>query len=244
MVINYSKTVCIEFKNKYRITDNDYSFAFNNHLIKIEKTALFLGITLDSHLDWRRHIETVSAKLNKSFYVINSLKNSLSTHALLNVYYALVFSPIAYNIIVWGQSSDISRIFILQKRILRLLFNLEYNQSCREIFKENKILTVTSIYLMKLLTYIFVNKNKFTHNGDFHNYPTRGRNLICLSKHSHQFYKKSPINFGCRVYNLLPDEIKDCRSLFSFKNRLKKLLINNSFYSLDEFTLFLQNKVS
>lgn len=243
LIINYEKTLCIEFLNKHRVTQNNFNFLFNNHTVKTDNSAVFLGITLDTHLVWDQHIEKVATKLNKSLYVITSLKNCLNTSALINIYYCFVYSAIAYNIIVWGQSKDISRIFILQKRIIRLIFNLDFRQSCREIFKTYNILTVASIYLMKLLVYIHINKNKFLHNGDTHSYPTRGRNLISLRKHDHEIYKKSPIYSGCRIYNYLPEEIKNCTSQYSFKNKLKKLLTSSSFYSVNEFTSFLQNRV-
>lgn len=73
------------------------------------------------------------------------------------VYYAQVYSLINQNIVVWGQSPDLNRIFIIQKRILRLMFNIGNRDSCREIFKLHKILTVSSIYLYKLLSLTFRN---------------------------------------------------------------------------------------
>nr|CAH7753094.1 unnamed protein product [Callosobruchus chinensis] len=63
--------------------------------------------------------------------------------------------------ITWGQCNEVHRVFVLQKRILRLIFRLPYNSSCRELFQKKLILTVTSISLLKLLCYIFMNKHTF-----------------------------------------------------------------------------------
>lgn len=85
LIINYVKTSCVEFKNKHKIIGNQI-FKFNSYEIKSASTASFLGITLDSNLHWEQHIDKTSSKLNKSFYVISSLKNSLNTEALVSVH--------------------------------------------------------------------------------------------------------------------------------------------------------------
>ena len=51
LIIKYSKSTYIKFKNKYRITNNNFTFAFNNHDIKTVDAVSFLEITLDTHLD-------------------------------------------------------------------------------------------------------------------------------------------------------------------------------------------------
>ena len=40
------------------------------------------------------------------------------------------------------QSKNVSRVFVLQKRILRLIFNMPQQSSCREYFKAHKIFTI------------------------------------------------------------------------------------------------------
>lgn len=237
LIINYSKTSCIEFKNKS--TSNNQIMMFNNHEIKIDSAASFLGVILDKNLCWDQHIDKTSSKLNTSFYVISSLRNSLNIETLLKVYYAFVYSTISYNIILWGQASEVSRIFIQQKRIIRIIFNLDYRESCRETFLKYRILTVVSIYLLNLLSYIHINKNNLTRNGYYHNYSTRGRDNIYLCQHKHEYYKKSPIYAGSRIYNSLPDDLKNITSQIIFKNKLKKLLLCRSFYTINEFLAFL-----
>nr|CAH7713343.1 unnamed protein product [Callosobruchus chinensis] len=149
------------------------------------------------------------------YFAINTLKNNSNTSSLLEVYYALAYSAISYCIIRRGQCSEVHRVFVLQKLILRLIFRLPYNSSCRELFKKKLILTVPSIYLLKILCYIFMNKHTFVKHSDIHGYGTRNRNKIVIQKFHQTFHSKSP----------------NLNSINAFKLKLKRLLLDEEFYS-------------
>ena len=238
LIVNNSKTVLIEFKNSHRQSQN-FSFTFNDEVITSSKSIKFLGTILDTNLTWTEHINYVCNKLNKTFYIICSLKSYLEIEPLINVYYAFAYSAISYNIIGWGQSSDLQRVFVSQKRIIRLILNLPYRTSCREMFKKYAILTVPSIYILKLLSHVYQNKHKFLVHSDHHSYNTRQKNNIYNSKHKHTFYEKSPIFAGCQLFNKLPKKMKEEKTFTKFKTSLKKLLVNQSFYSIKEFVNFI-----
>ena len=216
LIINHDKTVLVEFSCRQKNRSN-LNFNFNGFTLAASEQVKFLGVNLDHNFNFYSQIDEVCSKLNRGFYVINSLKNVLSKDSLLNVYYALIYSAIAYSINVWGQSSDIDRVFILQKRIIRLIFDLKYRESCRETFKNAKLFTVTSIYLMKLLTFTHSNKSKFQTSGDLHSYNTRGRNTLYTIRHDHEYFKKSPHYAGITFYNKLPLEIQNSKSIEVFK---------------------------
>lgn len=234
LIINYDKTVCIETHNVHR-ADKNITFKIGGVELKCKDSIKFLGILVDRHLLFNDHIEHVCCKISKAFYAISQLKNSFNEKSILTTYYAMVYSHISYNIIVWGQSPDISRLFVLQKRILRLIFNLPYNSSCRLIFKDKKILTISSIYLFKILLYIYKNKHLFPLHSNIHTHDTRRKDTFYLNKPNHTFYQKSPIYAGCNFFNMLPSHIKQQTSPSKFRNQLKNFLIQHSFYSLDEF---------
>jgi hypothetical protein len=48
----------------------------------------FLGIYIMENLSWLAHIRSLCHSLSKTYYMIKSLKNTLSTHMLWNIYYA------------------------------------------------------------------------------------------------------------------------------------------------------------
>ena len=69
------------------------------------------------------------------------------------IYFAHVQSIISYGIIFWGSSPGASKIFRLQKKTLRIIYNMRPRDSCRELFNQKQIMTVFSLYLY-LLAYL------------------------------------------------------------------------------------------
>lgn len=240
LIINLNKTECIKFSYGNRAVP-DINFSLDNTQIKITNKTKFLGVQVDENLKFSDQVSQVCSKLNKSLFALSSLKNDLNEDSLLSLYYAQVYSAMCYNITVWGQSTEATRVFIIQKRILRLMFSLDYRESCREIFKCKCILTFISIYILKLLCFVYLNQRKFKKNVDIHDYPTRNKEKLCLGKCTHQKYKKSPVYAGCSLFNILPDDIKSAHTLAEFKNRLKSLLIKGCFYTLEEFVTGCKN---
>lgn len=236
LINNSNKTVYIEFTGLYRTSLGPFINDDNSSSeIKLNKSTKFLGTFVDSSVSWSEQIDHICSKLNKSFFALKTLKNTLNENSLLNFYYACVYSTLSYNIISWGQTIEYSRVFTIQKRIIRLIFGMTQRESCRTIFIDKKILTLACIYILKLLVYIHHNINNYKKHTNIHMYPTRNKNNIYVEKFGHTYYKKSPYYAGQKYYNLLPPEIKNSRSVNIFKAKIKKLLLEKCFYSLKEF---------
>jgi len=55
----------------------------------------------------------------------------------------------SYGIMFWGNSSHSSVIFKMQKRVIRIKMGYGYRESCRELFKGLKILTLLiTVYIL------------------------------------------------------------------------------------------------
>jgi hypothetical protein len=74
------------------------------------------------------------------------------------LYYSLTYPFLAYGIVVWGQSAKefINRVFILQKTAVRYTARLKPLESCRDSFKQLKILTVYSLHIQQTILLIYV----------------------------------------------------------------------------------------
>lgn len=244
LIINFAKTQYVHFRGKSRHVEfgNVRMNDMNNAQLVFNSEVKFLGAVVDSCFTWKQHIEYVADKLSSAYYAITSLKNKFSKETLMSVYYALVYPHLSYAVAVWGQSTDSSRLFILQKRIIRRIFDLRFRTSCRETFRSVKILTLTSIYLLKILTFIHENRRDFSTHSDRHNYDTRGKLSICPVKHYHSYYEKSPAYAGVCLYNLLPSSFRnDDVQVHVFKRKLKKLLVDGCYYDVGEFVDSMRN---
>jgi len=75
----------------------------------------FLGVTLDSTLSWKPHLDQLISKLNSACYVIRSLKSLIPLESLRMIYFSSVHAIISYGIIFWGNSSYRNTSLKLQK---------------------------------------------------------------------------------------------------------------------------------
>lgn len=144
-------------------------FRSNRLLLNIEKTnrtvfamrnmdaedssaeAVFLGVTLDSRLQWGPHINQVAKKLARGIYVLRNLSGCVSLPVLRTAYFAVFHPHISYAILAWGHSSGVRRLFALQRRAVRIMARLGYRDDCREAFASLGILTVPSLYILENL---------------------------------------------------------------------------------------------
>ena len=132
----------------------------------------FLGLTRDGTLSWKGHILDLSTKLNKACYAIRTIKSFMSLEALKTVYFSYFHPVMSYGVIFWSNSCASKDIFIIQKRITRILLNKSRRDSCRHLFKQLRILTLPSQYIYSLLTFVIKNGDLFSVNSEIHNIHT------------------------------------------------------------------------
>ena len=67
-----------------------------------------------------------------------------------------------------------------------------------------------------------------------HNYDTRHKHVYTPFKHRTTAYEKEPSYSGQKIFNSLPDEIKNLDSLFLFKRALKNYLFEKKIYAIND----------
>jgi len=170
--LNLNKTYYMQFlsKTNYAINVN-----ISHKTIQISNVyhTNFLGLTLDSILSWKPHIDQLISKLNSACYVIRSLKSLIPLETLRMIYFCSVHTIISSGIIFWGNSSYSNIIFKLQKRVIRIMMKARNRESCHELFKKLNILPLYSQYILSLSLFVVKNINMFKFNSIVHSTNTR-----------------------------------------------------------------------
>jgi hypothetical protein len=134
------------------------------------------------------------------------------------------------------------RIFKLQKRAVRIMVGAGNRDSCRKIFTSLKILPLPSQYIYSLVMFVVNNKDSFTTNTGKYTIVTRNSSNLYFPLTNLTIFQKGSQYFGIKVYNNLPDTIKQ---LSDNKNQFKKAVLQflylYSFYSMDEFFKYKDN---
>lgn len=160
--LNLKKSKIIEFRPFQKKTLN-LQYIYSNTQIEIENTATLLGIEMDANISWKPHIHKLTKQISSLIYALIQLKKSTDFQSALTAYYTYIYSRLSYGIILWGNSSIIQDLFVLQKRCIRILFNIsDQTISCKPYFIEYNILTLTSIYILECYKFVRKNPNLYT----------------------------------------------------------------------------------
>ena len=234
--INEAKTKCILFKTVKSQYNFEPTILIDDTPIDNTDTIKFLGITIQDQLKWDAHITQLTAKLTTNLFVLYRISKISTKETTSLTYYALIHSLLSYGIEIWGSSNEtnLDNIFKYQKRAIRYISGLAYKESCKQAYKELKILTVPALLIYKTVLII---KDKF-HNlpklGDKHNYETRNKNVIAIPQHNTTLFEKTTKFRGMKFYNKLPDLITSIGDINKFKKELYIYLINKTIYKLSE----------
>lgn len=189
-----------------------------------------MGLYLDSHLNWKCHVESVCKKLNQYSYALHNLAKIVNESVVLIAYKAYVTSTSRFGIIYWGNSTDKEIAFKAQKKCVRAMFKLKNTDTCKPYFEKYKLLTLPCIYIYE--TAVFVKAN-------LHLFPTlkskRRNKEICVVPHSTALYSKNFLGMAPRVYNKIPKSIKDLEKMHDFKKAFLNLLKTKAYYTVSEY---------
>lgn len=227
LLLNINKTQIMNFSYFPNSHRTNYTLPQNvNHIN-------FLGIQLDSALNWKHHIDAVSRQLAKYCFAIRMIRNQVSVEAAVEAYHAFIQSRIRYGIIFWAGFLESNRLFILQKKCIRNLFCLKYTESCKQYFIKHSILTIPALYILESVLFISKNKDLF---GDIsnHKYNTRHKDNISCETFRYSYLQKNVTFSIINIYNKLPKNVRNL-PLNKLKHKLKVFLVNGAYYTVDEF---------
>jgi hypothetical protein len=145
--LNLNKTYFMQFSSKTNYAPKVNVSHKSNLILSVELTK-FLGLSLDSSLSWKPHIDQLTSKLNSAYYIITSLKLLIPLETLRLIYFSSFHSIISYSIIFGDNTGYSTSLFKIQKRVIRTMMNAGKGESCCELFKHLNILPLHSQYVL------------------------------------------------------------------------------------------------
>jgi hypothetical protein len=210
----------------------------NNYISKVNDLN-FLGVNINNTLSWKTHIDKILPKVSSACFAMRGVKQFVSPQMLKAIYYSHLHSIISYGVIFWGHIAPSTRVFILQKRIIRIMMGSRSKNSCRKLFTSLEILPLPSLHIFSLLRFVIKNKELFTTNNETHNYGTRQHLDFHYPLANLKKFQTGVHYMSVKTDNSLPIYIKnEINNTKKFESLLKKFLLENSFHSLEEFYNF------
>ena len=61
-----------------------------------ENSIKYLGIMIDSHLNWKSQVNYISKKIERNIGILSKLRHSVNLKTLTNLYYSLKYPFLIY----------------------------------------------------------------------------------------------------------------------------------------------------
>jgi len=196
----------------------------------------FLGIFLDENLNWKQHITSTINKISKIGYSIRMIKNILPKQNLKTLYQTLIQPHFVYGITFWGGTYDtyLNKLFVQQKKLIRIITNSKYNEHTDPLFNELKLLKLSELH--KLYTAKLMYKAsrcqlpepinvKYKPNTMVHSHNTRQINDPHVRHRRTQIASNQINHTGPHIWQHLPVKLKNANHIKHFTKYYTQFLI-------------------
>ena len=233
--INY-----ILFTKKSRINPNELDIKIDSVVVQRATQTEFLGFVINERLTWNDHIQVVKHKVSKGLGILTKIRHFITNSILINLYYTLIYPHFEYCNIVWAlcgtSSTYIAKLFLLQKRAVRIITKSPWKAHTAPIFRRLGILTIFDINKLQTACFMYRVKCRlmpsyfdkmFLPNSSIHQYNTRQIDDL------HVFYSRTTIRqnsiaiYGTKIWNNLDPKLKQLTTPNQFKYHYKNFLISN-----------------
>lgn len=235
MVINVNKTKAMFIssrQNVSKIMNNPPVITVSGTQIQISEEEKLLGVHIDNTLSWQSQVEKTIKKCNSLLYLLRRIKGYISIEIRKLFYNAYILPHLDYCCSIWGNTNEdlINNIVKFQKRAARLILDKDFDTPSEELFTElnwmkfpERVVYQKAILMFKTMhdlapSYL---KDIFRYTGEIHNRNLRStsHNLLYIPKPKCELYRKSMAFSGSKIWNTIPETVKNANSVQQFKQR-------------------------
>lgn len=235
--LNSTKTKCMLIGSKHncqKYSENDINVCIKNNKIEVVSEIKYLGVILDQQLTFSRNVDYLCKKIGEKIVFFYRISRNLSEWSKLLIYNTILSPHFNYciSLLISCSNEDISRLQILQNKIMRIILNCDKYTPILTMLKSLRWLSVrqnidkanvTLIYKIrhkKLPEYL---QNFLVTRSEKHRYDIRSKDNYNIEFVRSSKLQKTLFSDGLRLFNALPDDMKDVRSVGLFT----KLVTNN-----------------
>ena len=227
--INYEKSNIVVFSYRKDICIG--SVKIGNDLINQVSSTKFLGLVIDENLNFGNHVNSLCSKLSRNVGILFKLKDYFPSQTLKMLYNSLILPYLTYCIEAWYAAPRYlsHRVHVLQKKSIRAIYDLDYNDHTNNYFKCNSILKLEDLYNVRACSLVFkcihLNENSISNlacHSDFHSYNTRNANKLVAPRYKRTVTQSSYMYRSVIEWNALPEDIIHVDSIRKFIPNLKK----------------------
>ena len=202
------------------------------------KHCKYLGVILDCKILWVQHITYVRNKISKGVGIMYQARKYLNRKSLVNLYNSYIYPYLIYCVESWGNVANchLDPLYILQKKIVRIITFSNYDVHSQVIFKELNILPLYHLIQNRIsfMMYKHVNgllpdvmSELYVNNNEIHDHFTRQSHLFHTTRGHTNVYARSFGSISPRLWNALQNRINVNVSISKFEINSKVYFLEN-----------------
>ena len=196
---------------------------------------------IDKNLTWVQHINLVCQNVSRKLTLMKLLSKYVNQNSLKQFNNAYVLPVFDFGCVVWGNTTNanLTRLVKLQKRAARMILKADFMTPSEQLFKERNWLPFPKLvqYHTCLTVYKSISRQApayisslLTYVSDHHKRQTRSTTLDLLHvprSLSTDFNRAFSVQ-GPKLWNSLPADVRNSKSINRFKSELKNYLFYNN----------------
>ena len=208
--------------------------------LKTSDQARYLGVVMDSDLNFKNHIQTITKSSYYHLKNISRIKGLMSQQDLEKLVHAFIFSRVDYSNSIFSglPKKSIRRLQLIQNAAAQVLTKTKRVDHITPVLRSLHWLPVTQRIDFKILLLAYKALNclgpKYIRDLLVQYEPSRplrssGAGLLCVPKFRTKHGESAFSFYAPYIWNKLPENIRSAESLSSFKSRLKAHLFTAAF---------------
>jgi hypothetical protein len=232
-------------RNSLPADSQSLSLYLNGEPLENVSREKLLGVHINHNLAWDEHIYHTEKIINKKLALLRKIKCYLPIPVRKLFYDTHILPHLDYCSTIWGSSSFIHKLLLIQKRAARMILDItdfRYPSHC--MFNQLKWMPIHNRIEYRKVTMVYRSLNnlaprymrdmfKYVSEVNTRNTRSANRNDLYLAGRKHKdIYMKSFAFSGAQLWNRLKPEIRNKDSIKSFKCAFTKdyfnSVVNNS----------------
>ena len=204
----------------------------NNSIITRVRATTFLGVIIDEKLTWKDHISLVRSKLAKTVGILYRVRHLLNRSALFILYCSLFLPYLTYCADILGNTykSNTQCIFLLQKKIVRIVYGAHFKDHTNVIFQDLIFFKFCDLVKLKTCEMMYRAFNKTL--------PVNLNNIFTVCEPNSLFNMRKKKDFvqkytrtnlkamsvsvvGAKLWNELDSNLRNIKTILLFKKKIK-----------------------
>ena len=232
LTLNLKKSCCMIFAPNKSLVQG-FTLELDGVALPIVNCTKFLGVWLDSNLNWKKHVSTVLLKIKRNINLLKVSKNFLDPNCKIIIFHAHFMSHVNYCLSTWGNMIPNK----LKGRVQKSL------DKCTKLISNHPptILSLDNMITLENCNFGYKLVNKLLpeeivvcamtdHKGRSlqkqHKYNTRHKIVPNLPIVKSSRYLNGIFCMGYKEYIVLSTELKNSRTLQGFARKCHTRLLN------------------